>query len=135
MATSFYLPMYYSKPLQRNKYGNKTSFFRGQGYDSKAEVYQAAELEQFLKEGKIAGWTKQKTIELIVNGYLICTYKMDFVVEHLDGITEFIEVKGFATPVWRLKWKLLEALYGDNPNYKLTIAWTGKSIKLRKKKV
>lgn len=127
--------MYTNKPLGYNKYGNKTSFFRGQGYDSKAEVQYAMELDDKLMKGEIAGWTKQKNIELKVNGYIICSYKIDFVIEHLDGVIEYLEVKGFATPTWRIKWKLFEALYGDDPRYKLTIAWTGKQVKLRKKKV
>lgn len=127
--------MYFSKPLKRSKYGNKTSFFRGQGYDSKAEVSQAMELDSMLRKGEIKGWTKQKSVDLVVNGYLICTYKVDFVIEHLDGITEYLEVKGFATSTWRIKWKLFEALYGDDPNIKLTVAWLGKSVNFKKKKV
>lgn len=126
--------MYFTKPLPRTKYGNKTSFFRGQGYDSKAEVEQAMVLEEQQRNGEIKSWEKQKTLELRVNDYLICTYRIDFIVYHLDGVTEYLEVKGFPTDTWKIKWKLFEALYGDDPMIKLTVAWTAKTFRMRKLK-
>jgi hypothetical protein len=43
---------------------------------------------------------------------------VDFVVTHADGHEEWIEVKGFETPIWKLKKKLFEACY---PNRKLVV--------------
>ena len=47
------------------------------------------------------------------NGYHIANYYIDFVIQENDGTETWKEVKGFETDVWRMKWKLTEALYGD----------------------
>lgn len=125
--------MYRTISLWRgSKYKNKKGFYHRESYDSKAEIEYAMQLDGMLAEKKIKSWEKQKTIDLVVNGYLVATYRMDFVVYHLDDVIEYVEVKGFPTETFRLKWKLLEALYGNNPKYKLTIAWTGKKFQVRK---
>jgi len=47
---------------------------------------------------------------------------MDFVVTHNDGSLEYVEVKGFQTEVWRLKWKIFEAIFNkEHPDIILTI--------------
>jgi hypothetical protein len=43
---------------------------------------------------------------------------IDFRITHPDRSEEFIEVKGFPTPIWRLKRKLVEALH---PNIRYTV--------------
>jgi hypothetical protein len=46
-----------------------------------------------------------------VQGKLICTYVADF--KYLENGKEVVEdVKGFKTPVYKLKKKLVEAIYG-----------------------
>ena len=84
------------------------------------------ELDGKLKKKEIQSYEKQKTLNLEVNNYIVCTYRIDFVVYHNDGITEYVEVKGWPTPVWRLKWKLFEAIFGSNEKTKLTIIQQGK---------
>ena len=60
--------------------------------------------------------------ECEVNGIKICNYYMDFKVIHLDGSVELIEVKGYKTDVWKIKWKLTEVLINEiEPNAKLTL--------------
>lgn len=105
------------------KYSNVRQTYQGYSYQSKKEAQQAFELDLLQKAGEIKSWERQKTLSLDVNGIHICNYRMDFVIYHHDGRTEFLEVKGFPTDVWKMKWKLLEALYGDNKKYKLTIIW------------
>jgi hypothetical protein len=95
-------------------------------YDSKFEAGHAAELDLLLKAKQIKSYEKQKTLDLIVNGYIVCTYRIDFIVYHLDGTIEYIEMKGYDTPVWRLKWKLFESLYSELPDVKLTVIYQGK---------
>ena len=98
--------------------------YGGYTYDSKFEASYAQELDLRKKAGDILDYERQKTLELVVNSYLVCTYRIDFVVYH-DGCTEYVELKGWPTPVWRLKWKLFEALF-DRPGNKLTIIQQGR---------
>ena len=47
---------------------------------------------------------------------------MDFKVIYPDESVELIEVKGFETDLWRVKWKLTEALLDElEPNAKLVL--------------
>lgn len=105
------------------------------GFDSNFEAGKAQELELLKKAGEIKDFETQKVLDLIVNGYLVCTYKIDFVIHHNDGVTEYLETKGYATDTWKLKWKLFEALYSDLPDVKLTVEYQGKNWRPRKRKV
>lgn len=90
-------------------------------YDSKFEAGYAQELDVRLKAGEITKWERQVVLHLAVNGFEVCTYRIDFVVYYPDGEVEYVELKGYAMPVWRLKWKLFEALYSDKPGVRLTV--------------
>ena len=96
-----------------NKYGNKKTMYRKCLYDSKREAEYAMELDSDLYDGKIQGWTRQQKLSLDVHGKHICNAIVDFKVIHDDHSIEYVEVKGFATDVWKLKRKLIEALYPD----------------------
>lgn len=102
--------------------------------DSKFEAGKAQELALLLKAKEIKGFTEQVKIPLEVNGFHICNYYIDFVIEHNDGTTEYCETKGYATDVWKLKWKLFEALY-DLPGNKLTVEYQGKSWRPQRRRV
>lgn len=122
---------------KRNNYFNtKKVKAGGNFYDSKFEAYFGQELVQKLKRKEIKGYDPHLRIPLVVNGYVVCDYYIDFAVYHNDGVTEFIECKGYPTEVWKLKWKLFCALYEDNPNYKITLEMQGKSYnpRIRKQK-
>lgn len=117
----------------------KKTEYDGVRYDSGFEGQYAYHLDQQLKKKLIKSWQRQVTIPLVVNGYHVCDYKIDFIVHHHDGTTEYVETKGRHFPDWKLKWKLFEALYSDIPGNKLTIVqqeslWgkTPKPPKLRK---
>lgn len=56
---------------------------------------------------------RQEIVPLMVNGTVVCRMVVDFLVFHNDGSREYVEVKGFKTRDWRLKVKLLKALYPD----------------------
>jgi len=81
------------------------------------------------------GFQEQVKIPLVVNGYHICNYFIDFVIEHKDGTLEYREAKGFATDTWKLKWKIFEAIYSDKPNVILTVEYQGKSWKPQRRRV
>ena len=52
-------------------------------------------------------------VKLEVNGNLVTTYIVDFVLVFPDGREEWVEVKGFETPEWKIKEKLFRALFPD----------------------
>lgn len=107
-----------------NKYGAVKQTYNNYNYDSKFEARVAASLDQQLKNGEIKSWERQKTIDLYAYGKPICKYRIDFVIEHLDGIREYREAKGFQTDVWRIKWKLFTAQMNElEPSAKLTVIY------------
>lgn len=108
------------KEAMQSKYRNIETEYNGIKYQSSAEAKYALDLDSLKKAKEIVDWERQVTIPLDVNGNHICNYRIDFKVYHKDGTTEYVEVKGFATEEWRLKWKLFEALY-TTPDTKLTI--------------
>jgi hypothetical protein len=91
------------------------------GFDSKFEYAKYVELELLLKAKKIRDFQVQVPIDLMVNGYKICSYIMDFVVLHNDGTQEWIEMKGVLLPVSSMKIKILRAMYMDRPDVKITV--------------
>lgn len=118
-------------------YFQKNSYYKTakQGKnDSKFEASVAQNLELLKKAGEIVDFQEQVKIPLEVNGFHICNYFIDFVIQHNDGEVEYREAKGFATDVWKLKWKLFEALY-DKPGNILTVEYQGKSWKPQRRRV
>lgn len=105
-----------------NKYHAKSSIYNGYNYASQFEAAYAAELDLRLKAKDIKAWRRQVRIPLEVNGFKICTYIIDFEIEHNDGSLELVETKGFETDVWRFKWRLTEAILSkERPEVKLTV--------------
>lgn len=118
-------------------YYQKNSYYKTakQGKnDSKFEASIAQDLELLLKAKEIQSFEEQVKIPLVVNGYHLCNYFIDFVIYHNDGTVEYREAKGFPTEVWKLKWKLFEALY-DLPGNILTVEYQGKSWKPQRRRV
>lgn len=121
--------------FQKTKWSTaKKQIYNNQKYDSGFEAGYAAELDLRQKAKQIKSWERQVKIPLDVNGYHIANYFIDFVVYHLDGITEYVEIKGYATETWRLKWKIFEALYCDKPDVVLTVVKQTNNFTLRKPK-
>jgi len=121
--------------LQRNKWTTaKKQTFNGDKYDSGFEASVAQDLEFRRKAGEITRWERQVKIPLVVNGYLIANYYIDFVVYYPNGTVEYVEAKGYATEVWRMKWKIFEALYSEKPDVKLTVIKQRNNFTLRKPK-
>lgn len=95
------------------KYNSRRTEYHGTSYMSKKEAEKAWELDQLVKAGKIKGYKKQVKLSLDVNGVHIANYFMDFVVEENDGSQTCLEIKGYETDLWRMKWRLAQAIYGD----------------------
>ncbi len=117
--------------IQKNYYtsAKTTKGLDGSYYASMFEASYANELYARKRLKEIENYDTQVTMPLVVNGYKVADYIADFVIYHLDGSNEIVETKGFSTPVFRLKWKLVEAVY--NEDYKLTLLMQGKGTKPR----
>lgn len=102
-----------------NKYRAASSSYNGILFHSKKEAAYAAELDLRKKAGDILNWERQVKLSLDVNGYHITNYFIDFKVTYPDQTIELVEVKGFETPEWKLKWKLAEAILSDK--YKMVV--------------
>lgn len=63
--------------------------------------------------GVIARVERQYRLEFRLNGRLVTRYIIDFVLHMRDGSVRLVEVKGFATPDWKIKWRLLQAMVDD----------------------
>lgn len=106
----------------QSKYKNRPTDSNGVIYHSKLEAKYAQDLELRKKAGDIRDWSRQVRVELTAHGVRICNYYVDFCVFHKDDTVEWVEVKGFETDVWKLKWKLFEAqMKAEAPNDILTI--------------
>ncbi len=101
------------------KYGNKKTAYQGNTYDSKKESRYALQLD--LKrhavhdQDRVVDWKPQVPYPIVINGKQICSYIADFVVTYANGRVEVVDVKSAFTaklPVYRLKKKLVEAVYG-----------------------
>ena len=105
-----------------NKYNNTKQNYNGNRYDSKKESSYAEQLDLRIKAKDIKGYDRQFKLELKVNGYKICSWKIDFRIIHNDDSFEFVEVKGFETYDYIIKRKLFEALMDEMyPGSVLTI--------------
>jgi hypothetical protein len=84
-------------------------------YHSKKEANYAARLDMLKKAAdpkeRVAYWTRQIRVPLVVKSILIANWYIDFLVHFADGREEYHEVKGFETETYRLKRKLFGALY------------------------
>lgn len=97
--------------VKKSKFNAKTTSYNGYNYMSKKEAGYAMELDYRVKAGDIKEWSRQHKFELMVEGVKICNYYIDFRATLNDGRIEYIEVKGFETDLWRVKWKITEATF------------------------
>lgn len=110
------------KFLNRHEFDHIGQTYKGFPYDSKLEAQYAAKLDRDVKEGLVDLWERQVKIELFgENGSRVANYKIDFVVYHKNGVTEYVEVKGVESAAWRLKWNLLEDKLGKRADIELSI--------------
>lgn len=98
------------KLFGKPKFRNTKLEHDGVLYDSKLEIRYVQQLEQRLLSGERFTWERQRTLALQVEGRLVTRYRMDFVLHHGGGRIELVETKGFPTPEWKLKWRLLDIL-------------------------
>jgi len=95
------------------KYKAKKTEVNGIVFASKKEANRFSELMLLALAGEIRGLELQPKFTMRVNGKKICDYIADFKYRTKDEwIVE--DVKGYKTPVYKLKSKLFDALWGDD---------------------
>ncbi len=100
-------------PKRPRKYGNKPATVDGIRFDSRAEARRWQELKLLERAGEIAGLERQVRFSIDWNGSPITTYVADFVyIDCRTGARIVEDIKGVATPEFKLKAKLFEANYG-----------------------
>jgi len=93
-----------------SKYNAVKTVVDGIKFDSKKEARRYSQLKLMEKSGAISDLSLQPRFDLIVSGKKCGFYKADF--KYVENGKEVIEdVKGILTPVYRLKKKLVKAIY------------------------
>ena len=96
---------------ERPKYRARRTTVHGQTFASKKEakhylIYRALE-----EAGQITDLKTQVGFKIVIKGKLICSYFADFTFLDSKGVYCVVDVKGFRTPVYRIKKKLVEACH------------------------
>lgn len=99
-----------SKAKKTSKYNAKKVRIDGILFDSKLEGNRYLELKQLLSLGVISDLETHKKYPLIVNGLEVTTYEADFVYKK-NGIEVLEDTKGFLTKEYKIKKKLMKAIY------------------------
>jgi hypothetical protein len=82
----------------------------GYTFDSKKEAARYSELRLLERAGRIHNLILQVPFKVELNGVHVFTYRADFVYFE-NGVRVVEDVKGYATPLYRLKKRVLKALY------------------------
>lgn len=103
---------------KRSKYNAKGRHVGTVWCASDAEAVRYEQLLAMQEKGLVSHLEPQPSLPCTVNGVKICTYRADFryrwhgeEVRDPHGIVLVEEVKGLETPEWKLKKRLVEALY------------------------
>lgn len=94
-----------------HKYGARRAEVDGILFASRAEARRYQELCLLREAGEIKDLQRQKRYPLVVNGEKICVYVADFVYRDREGNAIVEDVKGVATQIFKMKCKLMRALY------------------------
>lgn len=100
----------------RTKYNNVKSEAKGEHFDSKHEMKSITDLRYLIESGEadFEDLRRQIPFHFFVNGVKICTYVADAVVTVKDtGKQRVFEPKGMKTETYRIKQKLMQALYPE----------------------
>ena len=80
-------------------------------FDSKKEARRWSELKLLSRAGEIYSLARQIPFEIAINGKKVFVYKADFSYRDKNNALIIEDVKGFKTPVYRLKKRCVEAAY------------------------
>jgi len=113
-----------------SKYGSKKITVDGITFDSIDEFKYYEYLRKRKAKGEILNFELQPTYTLIEKfkkygkTHRAITYTPDFLIYHLDGSLELIDVKGFSTQQGELRRKLFDSLFPD-----LKLTWVARNLK------
>lgn len=115
MTVGSYNQIIKAKGPKRSKFGNKITEYDGRKYHSTKEANYARELD-LLKNAqndsqRVLKWEPQVRYDLVVKEQHIAVYVLDFLVQYADGRQEHVDVKGVRTDVYKMKKKMMKALY------------------------
>jgi hypothetical protein len=99
------------RPFARNKFRAQKTVVDGLKFDSKREAKRWCELKLMERAGTIADLERQIRYVFEVNGVRVCAYIADFRYR-LNGSVVVEDCKGFRTPEYKLKRKLMMACHG-----------------------
>lgn len=113
-----------------SKYKSQKITIDGITFDSKDEALYYTYLREQKAKEKILNFELQPKYTLLPsfkkNGktFRAVTYTPDFLIYHLDGTMELIDVKGFSTQQGELRRKLFDYTYKD-----LKLTWIARNLK------
>ena len=113
-----------------SKYNSKKITADGICFDSKDEYCYYEHLKVLKAKEKIINFELQPKYELIPKftkddiKYRAVTYTPDFMIYHLDGTNELIDVKGYSTQQGDLRKKLFNYTYKD-----IKLTWVARNLK------
>ena len=102
--------------LKKSKYRAIKQTVDNITFHSKKEANRYIQLKLMEKQKLIKNLILQPTFHVIVNKKKICKYRADFIYQDEKGNQIVEDVKGYKTQVYKLKKKLVEAIY----NIKIT---------------
>lgn len=116
--------------MNRSKYGAKKIVIDGITFDSKDEGRYYLYLKELKAKDKILNFERQPKYELQPSfkkygkTHRAITYAPDFLIYHLDGSEELIDVKGTETQQGNMRRKMFDYKYPD-----LKLTWVARSLK------
>ena len=98
---------------RRNKYSAQSSWIDGHRFASKAEAKYYMTLKLRERLGEVTNVQRQEPFVVLgPKGQVVCTYRSDFTFwDNVEKRKRVIDVKGFRTPLYKLKKKLVEAFH------------------------
>jgi hypothetical protein len=115
---------------KESKYKAKKTTVDGIEFDSKDEALYFLYLKQQVQAKLIADFSLQPVyilqpkFEKLGKKYQAITYTPDFLVYHLDGTVEAIDLKGFSTQQGNMRRKMFDSVHRD-----IKLTWVSRSIK------
>ena len=97
----------------KNKYGAVKVKLDGITFDSKLEAARYKFLKELESAGAVSDIEVHPQFPCFVEGKKICTYIADFKYKNVKGDEVIEDTKGVLTDVFKLKKKLVEAIYPD----------------------
>jgi hypothetical protein len=93
--------------IKKHKFHAKRTEIHGIRFDSKKEAQYYKLLKISQEEGSLLFFLRQVPFDLPGN----VKYKVDFVEFWKNGDINFVDIKGFATSLYKTKKKMIESLY------------------------